>query len=467
MIREHQKYFNMILVLADVAVIIIALLLAWYLRFETSTFGNIGSSGLGFTYYMILLVVIVPMYIILYYIFGLYRPKRTNTLISEVGDIIKANFCGLVMITTLLFLLEAVDYSRLVLAAFIALSTLFTIMERMVLRKFLRVIRSRGYNIKHILVIGGEELGLKIAYRVSENPYVGYHIIGFLDDNLKKGHKIFKSKVIGKIDELESIISTNPLDRVVITLSPQDYDIISLVEICEKYGVKAVIIPEFSRYFPAKPDIDMIDDIPIIDVRYVPLDNLYKKFLKRVFDCVTASLAIIILSPVIVFTALMVKFTSPGPIIYKQERVGLNRKRFQIYKFRSMKIHDETLKNLQWTTEDDPRKTRVGSFIRRTSIDEFPQFFNILKGDMSLIGPRPERPMLVKKFREQFPKYMIKHYVRPGMTGWAQVNGWRGNTSIEKRIEHDIYYVENWTLFLDIKIFFMTFIKGFINKNAY
>lgn len=467
MIREHQKYFNMILVLADVAVIIIALLLAWYLRFETSTFGNIGSSGLGFTYYMIPLVVIVPMYIILYYIFGLYRPKRTNTLISEVGDIIKANFCGLVMITTLLFLLEAVDYSRLVLAAFIALSTLFTIMERMVLRKFLRVIRSRGYNIKHILVIGGEELGLKIAYRVSENPYVGYHIIGFLDDNLKKGHKIFKSKVIGKIDELESIISTNPLDRVVITLSPQDYDIISLVEICEKYGVKAVIIPEFSRYFPAKPDIDMIDDIPIIDVRYVPLDNLYKKFLKRVFDCVTASLAIIILSPVIVFTALMVKFTSPGPIIYKQERVGLNRKRFQIYKFRSMKIHDETLKNLQWTTEDDPRKTRVGSFIRRTSIDEFPQFFNILKGDMSLIGPRPERPMLVKKFREQFPKYMIKHYVRPGMTGWAQVNGWRGNTSIEKRIEHDIYYVENWTLFLDIKIFFMTFIKGFINKNAY
>lgn len=467
MIREHQKYFNMILVLADVAVIIIALLLAWYLRFETSTFGNIGSSGLGFTYYMILLVVIVPMYIILYYIFGLYRPKRTNTLISEVGDIIKANFCGLVMITTLLFLLEAVDYSRLVLAAFIALSTLFTIMERMVLRKFLRVIRSRGYNIKHILVIGGEELGLKIAHRVSENPYVGYHIIGFLDDNLKKGHKIFKSKVIGKIDELESIISTNPLDRVVITLSPQDYDIISLVEICEKYGVKAVIIPEFSRYFPAKPDIDMIDDIPIIDVRYVPLDNLYKKFLKRVFDCVTASLAIIILSPVIFFTALMVKFTSPGPIIYKQERVGLNRKRFQIYKFRSMKIHDETLKNLQWTTEDDPRKTRVGSFIRRTSIDEFPQFFNILKGDMSLIGPRPERPMLVKKFREQFPKYMIKHYVRPGMTGWAQVNGWRGNTSIEKRIEHDIYYVENWTLFLDIKIFFMTFIKGFINKNAY
>jgi len=211
----------------------------------------------------------------------------------------------------------------------------------------------------------------------------------------------------------------------------------------------------------------MLDDIPIIDVRYVPLDNTYKKFLKRIFDCIAASLAIIILSPIIIFTAIMVKLTSPGPIIYKQERVGLNRERFQIYKFRSMRIHDEDKVVPHWTTEDDPRKTRFGSFIRRTSIDEFPQFFNVLKGDMSLIGPRPERPIFVEMFREQIPKYMIKHYVRPGMTGWAQVNGWRGNTSIEKRIEHDIYYVENWSMLLDIKIFFMTFIKGFVNKNAY
>ena len=467
MIRENQKYFNLILIVADITVIIFSLILAWYLRFQTSIFGDFGESGWGFTHYMIPLVVIIPMYLVLYYVFGLYRPRRTNTLVSEIGDIIKANFIGLIMLTTLLFLFGLVHYSRTVLAAFIIFSTLFTSIERMMVRGSLRAIRSKGYNIKHILVVGAGDLGHKFALRIEENPYVGYNILGFLDDTLERGHKILNSEVIGKISDLEHLLLTNPLDRVVITLSPVDSNVWDLVELCEKHGVKAVIVPEFSRYFPARPSIDMLDDIPIIDVRYVPLDNTYKKFLKRIFDCIAASLAIIILSPIIIFTAIMVKLTSPGPIIYKQERVGLNRERFQIYKFRSMRIHDEDKVVPHWTTEDDPRKTRFGSFIRRTSIDEFPQFFNVLKGDMSLIGPRPERPIFVEMFREQIPKYMIKHYVRPGMTGWAQVNGWRGNTSIEKRIEHDIYYVENWSMLLDIKIFFMTFIKGFVNKNAY
>jgi Undecaprenyl-phosphate glucose phosphotransferase len=467
MIRENQKYFNLILIVADSIVIILALILAWYLRFRTSIFGDMGESGWGFVNYMIPLLVIIPIYLVLYYIFGLYQPQRTNTIISEIGDIIKANFTGLVILTTLLFLISAVDYSRYVLAAFVTLSTLLTVFERMAVRGSLRVIRSKGYNIKHVLVVGAGELGIKFAHRVEENPYIGYHIIGFLDDKLEKGQKIVNSEVIGDISDLERLVLTKHLDRVIITISPRNYNILDIVEVCEKHGVKAVIIPEFSKYFPARPNIDMLDDVPIIDVRYVPLDNVYKKFLKRIFDFVTASLAIIILSPIIIATAIIVKLTSPGSIIYKQERVGLNRKKFQIYKFRSMKDLDESKTAPKWTTKDDPRKTMFGSFIRKTSIDEFPQFFNILKGDMSLIGPRPERPVLVEAFREQIPKYMIKHYVRPGMTGWAQVNGWRGNTSIEKRIEHDIYYVENWTMLLDVKIFFLTFIRGFINKNAY
>jgi Undecaprenyl-phosphate glucose phosphotransferase len=465
MIRENQKYFNFTLIMADMATIIIALILAWYLRFQTSVFGNVGISGWGFTYYMIPLIFILPLFMVLYYIFGLYRPRRTNTLISEIGDIIKANFTGLVILTTLLFLLDAMDYSRIVLAAFITFCTIFTIVERMFFRNSLRVIRARGFNKKHILVVGAGELASKFAHRIEDNPYIGYNIIGFLDDKLDKGHKILNSEVIGGFKDMESIIKNQPLDRVVITISPHEHNLMELVNLCEKQGVKTLIIPEFSQYFPARPNIDMLDDIPIIDVRYVPLDNLYKKFLKRIFDFVAAILAIVILSPIIVATAFMVKISSPGSVIYKQERVGLNRKIFQIYKFRSMK--EEADFSSQWTTEDDPRKTRIGTFIRKTSIDEFPQFFNILKGDMSLIGPRPERPVFVEEFREVVPKYMIKHYVRPGMTGWAQVNGWRGNTSIQKRIEHDIYYVENWTLLLDLKIFFMTFIRGFINKNAY
>jgi len=447
-------------------VIIISLILAWYLRFETNLFGGMGQSGWGFTNYMLPLIVILPTFLLLFYIFGLYRPGRTNTIISEIGDIIKVNFTGLVIFTTLLFIFELVDYSRYVLIVFITFSTIFTIIERISIRNSLRLVRSKGYNMKHILVVGGGDLALKFAQRIEENPYIGYKIIGFLDDEQEKGNRILNSEVIGKIKDLEYFILTNPLDRVIITLSPQKYDILDIVNLCEKHGVKAVIIPEFSKYFPARPNIDMLDDIPIIDVRYVPLDNLYKRFLKRLFDCIAASLAIIILSPIIVTTALMVKLSSPGPIIYKQERVGKNRKKFQIYKFRSMKV-EEHKEPHQWTTKDDPRRTRIGSFIRKTSIDEFPQFFNILKGDMSLIGPRPERTIFVEEFREEIPKYMIKHYVRPGMTGWAQVNGWRGNTSIQKRIEHDIYYVENWTMYMDIKIFFLTFIRGFVNKNAY
>jgi len=447
-------------------VIIISLILAWYLRFETNLLGGMGQSGWGFTNYMLPLIVILPTFLLLFYIFGLYRPGRTNTIISEIGDIIKVNFTGLVIFTTLLFIFELVDYSRYVLIVFITFSTIFTIIERISIRNSLRLVRSKGYNMKHILVVGGGDLALKFAQRIEENPYIGYKIIGFLDDEQEKGNRILNSEVIGKIKDLEYFILTNPLDRVIITLSPQKYDILDIVNLCEKHGVKAVIIPEFSKYFPARPNIDMLDDIPIIDVRYVPLDNLYKRFLKRLFDCIAASLAIIILSPIIVTTALMVKLSSPGPIIYKQERVGKNRKKFQIYKFRSMKV-EEHKEPHQWTTKDDPRRTRIGSFIRKTSIDEFPQFFNILKGDMSLIGPRPERTIFVEEFREEIPKYMIKHYVRPGMTGWAQVNGWRGNTSIQKRIEHDIYYVENWTMYMDIKIFFLTFIRGFVNKNAY
>lgn len=467
MIKQNQKYFNFLLVVADSVVIIISLILAWYLRFETTIFGDVGVSGWGFTEYMIPLVVIIPLYLVLYYIFTLYRPQRTSTLISEIGDIIKANFTGMVILTTLLFLISADDYSRYVLAAFAIFTTLFTVIERMAVRNSLRIIRSKGYNLKHVLVVGADELGYKFASRIDENQHIGYNIIGFLDDNLEKGHKILNSEVIGKIKDLEHFVLTEPLDRVVITLLPQQYNIMEIVDICEKHGVKTKIIPEFSRYLQARPTIDMLDDIPLIDVRYVPLDNMYKKFLKRMFDFVAATMAIIILSPIIIITAVLVKLSSPGSIIYKQERVGLNRKKFQIYKFRSMKTNDENKIAPQWTTEDDQRRTKIGSFIRRTSIDEFPQFFNILKGDMSLIGPRPERPMFVEVFREQIPKYMIKHYVRPGMTGWAQVNGWRGNTSIEKRIEHDIYYVENWTMLLDFKIFFLTFIRGFVNKNAY
>ena len=210
-----------------------------------------------------------------------------------------------------------------------------------------------------------------------------------------------------------------------------------------------------------------LEGLPVINIRHVPLTNLLNRTIKRAVDIFGALVAIVLFSPVMILAALAVKLTSRGPVIFCQERVGLHNKPFKMYKFRSMTLQPAEKEKHQWTTPGDSRVTKVGAFIRKTSIDEMPQFFNVLKGDMSLVGPRPERPFFVEKFREEIPRYMIKHQVRPGMTGWAQVNGYRGDTSIRKRIEHDLYYIENWTLGFDFKILFLTFFKGFINKNAY
>ena len=237
------------------------------------------------------------------------------------------------------------------------------------------------------------------------------------------------------------------------------------MDACEEEGIKAEIIPDYYKYLPAKPSVDMLDDLPIINIRYVPLDDAFNKFKKILEDYFVAIVAIIITSPIMLITAIAIKLESPGPIIFKQERIGYGGKPFMMYKFRSMKVQDEDEEKSQWTTEDDPRKTRVGSFIRRMSIDELPQFFNVLKREMSVVGPRPERPYFVEQFKKSIPKYMVKHQVRPGLTGLAQVNGYRGNTSIEKRIEYDIRYVENWSLTLDIQIMFQTIFKR--NDNAY
>ena len=207
--------------------------------------------------------------------------------------------------------------------------------------------------------------------------------------------------------------------------------------------------------------------LPVINIRYVPLSNTFNAIIKRAVDIVGSLVCLVLFSPVMLVTAVLIKLTSPGPLIFKQERVGLHNQPFIMYKFRSREVQKANVEQKGWTTRHDPRVTGIGKFIRRTSIDELPQLINVLKGEMSLIGPRPERPQFVEKFREEIPRYMIKHQVRPGMTGWAQVNGYRGDTSIRKRIEYDLYYIENWTLGLDIKILFLTVFKGFVNKNAY
>ena len=304
--------------------------------------------------------------------------------------------------------------------------------------------------------------------RVQANPQWGYVIQGILDDNTPAGTEYKGIKVLGRIENLNVILPENQMDEIAITLGLSEYyRLEEIVALCEKSGVHTKFIPDYNKIIPTKPYTEDILGLPVINIRYVPLNNTFNALIKRTMDIVGSIVGIIVTSPLMLLMCLIIKLTSPGPLIYKQERVGLHNQTFWMYKFRSMEVQPESEEKKAWTVKNDPRVTPVGKFMRHTSIDELPQLFNILKGNMSLVGPRPERPFFVEKFREEIPRYMVKHQVRPGLTGWAQVNGYRGDTSIRKRIECDLYYIENWSIGFDIKIIFLTFFKGFINKNAY
>lgn len=467
MIKENQKILNISLIILDVLVLAIALLCALWLRFKTTLFGPIGGHLGAVSYLLFFTFAVVPVYLILYFAFGLYKPRRTyKNIFSEATQIIKVNILAFITLVSILFIINQPDFSRIMLFLLAIIATFFEIIERFTIRSILKKIRVNNKNIKHILIVGDNDLAFTFARRIRENPYLGFDVSGFLGRSDHIGREIEGSRVIGAFNDIDRILDMNRFDRVVLAIPLKYYyKIDELVESCERVGIKAEIIPDYIRYFPAQPSVDMIEDIPIINIRYVPLDDDFNKFMKYLSDYVIAIIAIIITSPIMILTAIAIKLTSPGPIIFKQERIGHNSKPFMMYKFRSMKVQDPNEEKSEWTTRDDPRKTRVGELIRKTSIDELPQFFNVLKGDMSVVGPRPERPYFVQQFKETVPKYMVKHQVKPGLTGWAQIHGCRGDTSITKRIEYDIEYVENWHMGLDLAIMIKTAVKK--NPNAY
>jgi Undecaprenyl-phosphate glucose phosphotransferase len=354
------------------------------------------------------------------------------------------------------------------IAIFFFVNVFLTTLAHGLLRRFLRYIRKKGYNIKHILLVGYSRAAEAYISRILENPQWGYDVTGVLDDFVPIDTSYHGVKVIGKIEQLGDYLENGSYDEITITLPLDDYDRLEeLVAKCEKSGVHTKFIPDYSSLFPSNPYTEDVQGIPVINIRYVPLTNSVNRLSKRVVDIVGSLFAIILFSPIMILAAIAVKSTSKGPLIYKQERIGLNGAPFMMYKFRTMKVQTEDEEKKGWTTKNDPRVTEVGAVLRKLSIDEMPQFFNVLVGKMSLVGPRPERPQFVEKFKEQIPRYMVKHQVRPGITGWAQINGYRGDTSIRKRIDYDIYYIENWSMAFDIKILLGTIRHGFVNKNAY
>lgn len=469
MIKQHQSQFNKLQVVLDAFVIVAAYLLSWYLRLYSGLFESEGEF-LGPEVYLAALAMIVPGYLILYYFFRLYTRKRLQGRREELKNIVQANVIGVLLIITILFIGKEslTHFSRMMIFIFFVLNVIFEEMSRILIRQVLYRMRKQGFNQKHILLVGYSRAAEEFIDRVRSNPHWGYIVRGILDDNVERGLVYRGVKVLGRIDNLLVILPENKLDEIAITLSIGEYSRLEeIVMLCEKSGVHTKFIPDYNSIIPTKPYTEDLQGLPVINIRHVPLSTGFNKGVKRAVDFVGASFAIVLFSPIMLITALLVKLTSPGPVIFSQERVGRQNKTFKMYKFRSMEVQKPKEEEKAWTKRNDPRVTNVGKVIRRTSIDELPQLFNVLKGDMSLIGPRPERPYYVEKFKEEIPRYMVKHQVRPGITGWAQVNGFRGDTSIRGRIDCDLYYIENWTLGLDIKILFMTVFKGFINKNAY
>ena len=467
MIKENQKHFNRLQVVIDAFVIALSYFLAWVIKFYVP-FLNDNEGRLPFRVYMSALLFIVPGYLILNYAFNMYTPKRMQGRRLELSNIIKANTIGMFLFVGALYLVKQIDFSRHVIFIFYVVNIILETVSRNLIRLGLRQMRSKGYNQKHVLLVGYSRAAEEYIDRILANPQWGYKVRGILDDHIEAGTEYKGIKVLGRIANLMVILPQNHLDEIAITLGLNEYyRLEQIVALCEKSGVHTKFIPDYNRIIPTKPYTEDILGLPVINIRYVPLSNTFNALIKRIMDFGGALAAIVLFSPVMLFSVIMIKITSPGPLIYKQERVGLHNRNFMMYKFRSMDVQPPEEEKKAWTVKDDQRVTNFGKFMRRTSIDELPQLFNVLRGEMSLVGPRPERPFFVEKFREEIPRYMIKHQVRPGLTGWAQVNGYRGNTSIRKRIEYDLYYIENWTIGLDIKILFLTVFKGFVNKNAY
>ncbi|TRW25426.1 undecaprenyl-phosphate glucose phosphotransferase [Criibacterium bergeronii] len=471
MIKENQRLFNFINLVLDALMIVIAFLLAYYTRTQSDLLPY--QESITFYEYLRYLVIILPIFIACYFWTNVYTPQRLKSITNEIFRLARANVIATAIYFVILFIIKDIDFSRFLVFIFLVYNVALTSLQRMALRYTLRYFRAKGYNIKNAILIGSSDTAMDFLKKTQENLYWGYKILAIFEEKidekkqarLKKEHKL---KYVDRyeLEKLEDYLKKRQIDEIMIGLSLNDYSHLQdIVRVCEKSGVKTQIIPDYIKFIPAQPEVEQIDDITIINIRKVPLENPINKFIKRSFDLFFSIILLIVLSPLMLIVAILIKLDSKGPVFFIQERIGYNRKKFNMYKFRSMRAQDKNEEKSKWTVKNDDRKTKIGAFIRKTNIDELPQLFNVIKGDMSLIGPRPERPFFVEKFKEQIPKYMVKHQVRPGITGLAQSLGYRGDTSITKRIEHDIFYIENWTLSLDIKIILLTMKNAF--KNAY
>jgi Undecaprenyl-phosphate glucose phosphotransferase len=467
MLKQKRQLFEYLFIGADLIVVSVAWLIAYALRFKTDLV-PVDKGVPEFAQYVSMLLFIWLIWAFVFRRMGLYRPMRGVRRTRELWVLINANALAILLLISMTYLFreKSIQFSRLVFVYFWALSTILTVVERTALRFFLRELRRKGYNLRYMLIVGSGQVAADMVSRIRLHQELGIQILGCLSRDGVERRGPGGIPVVGQYSDLRAFLSRTDIDQVVVALPLEDHQTLPEIMAELKDSILDIkVIPDIYQFASIGGAIEEFEGLPVISLQGCPLDGI-NLFAKRMLDISIASISLLLLSPVLIIIAFLVKLTSRGPVLFKQERVSFDGSPFSIIKFRTM-VSDAEASGPGWTTPGDARVTLLGRLLRSTSLDELPQLFNVLLGDMSIVGPRPERPVYIKEFRKRIPRYMLRHKVPAGITGWAQVHGWRGDTSIDKRIEYDLYYIENWSLLLDLKIVVMTLLKGFKNRNAY
>jgi len=461
-LKAHSRVVENLALGGDLCLIAICWVLAYWIRFHLMHVTDVPP----FRDYALQLIPILVVWGIAFRTFDLYRPNRLGSRVSEWFDVAKASTLGaLILVSIMTFAFRGYEYSRLVILIFLAQSIVAVSLARAALREALRFARRHGYNLRYAIVVGGGEPAAEVLRILNRRRDVGIFVLGLLSDKKEVPENV---RWLGGIEDVRTVLDRQQVDIVFIALPHADAS--RLTAVLSGIGDDPIaihLVPDVFSLVPARGGIEEFEMVPFIHLRESRLYGL-NRVLKRAFDLVFGGLGLAVAAPIMLAIAVGLKLTMPGPVLYHQERMGVDGRRFRMLKFRTMRVDAEAETGPVWARPDDPRRTALGVFLRRTSLDELPQLFNVLRGEMSLVGPRPERPSFVEEFRRRVPGYMLRHKVKAGITGWAQINGWRGNTSIEKRIECDLYYIERWSLGFDLKILLQTLWYGFrINRNAH
>jgi exopolysaccharide biosynthesis polyprenyl glycosylphosphotransferase len=474
-IRRRHRATAAIYFSGDLAATLAAFFAAWFLRFEAQLV-PLTKTVPPFERYLALLPVVAVVWPVVFYFHGLYQLRRDRSRVDEVLTLTMATLVATLLLSGFTTWyrppeapgsIEYFTYSRAFLGLFAVTGVAFVAVARLLIRDGLRRWRLHHDNLQRILVVGAGALGREITGKLLLHRDLGFHVVGFLDDDPGKlGREIDGVPVIGALKDVERVLAEREIDQVVVALPAEAHrKVMRILQVVGQECVEVRLVPDILQVATLNATLEDVDGTPVINLSQVPLQG-WSSLVKRMMDLAIAGLAFVGLLPFLPLVALAIWLEDRGPIFYRQERMSLDGKSFMIWKFRSMRANAEASSGPVWAIKDDPRRTRVGELLRRWSLDELPQLWNVIMGEMSIVGPRPERPTFVREFKHKIPQYMLRHRVKAGITGWAQVHGWRGNTSVKKRLQYDLYYIENWSLGLDMKILWMTVRHG-LRHNAY